>query len=254
MVHPDAFSGRTATLLMNGKILFAGGLVIGASYPYANYPDAELYDPSTGSFTTSGNLIQPRSEHTATLLPDGAVLITGGISANVQSAGFYDYDQSAELYDTRGGTFSLAGAMTVVRVNHVATLLKDGTVLITGGTQNYRQTSFQVTLSSTELYKPSAPVPAPVLFSLSNEGQGQGAIWDGITGQIASPANPAVVGEVLSTYTTSLAVDGVIPPQVAVGGRFADVLYFACATGYPGYYQVNFRMPSVVAPAPFQSA
>lgn len=248
MVHPAAFSGRSATLLTNGKVLFAGGLVIGNSQPYAGYPDGELYDPSAGNFTASGNLIQPRSEHTATLLPDGAVLITGGISADAQSAAFYDYHQSAELYDARRGTFNFAGNMTMVRVNHVATLLKDGTVLITGGTQNYGQTSFPVTLASAELYKPSAPVPAPVLFSLSGDGQGQGAIWDGITGQVASPANPAVAGEVLSMYTRSLAAEGVIPPQVAVGDRPSDVLYFGAAPSYPGYYQVNFRMPGGAAP------
>jgi uncharacterized protein (TIGR03437 family) len=248
MVHPDAYTGRSATLLTNGKVLFAGGSVIGDSQPYPQYPDAELYDPSAGTFTASGNLIQPRSEHTATLLPDGSVLITGGISADAQSAAFYDYHQSAELYDSRSAIFSFAGNMTMARVNHVATLLKDGTVLITGGTQNYGQTSFQVTLASAEVYKPSVPIPAPVLFSLLGDGQGQGAIWHGITGQIASPASPAVAGEVLSMYTTSLAADGMIPPQVSVGGKLADVLYFGAAPGYPGYYQVNFRMPSGVAP------
>ena len=221
MVHPDAYTGRSATLLTNGKVLFAGGSVIGDSQPYPQYPDAELYDPSAGTFTASGNLIQPRSEHTATLLPDGSVLITGGISADAQSAAFYDYHQSAELYDSRSAIFSFAGNMTMARVNHVATLLKDGTVLITGGTQNYGQTSFQVTLASAEVYKPSVPIPAPVLFSLSGDGQGKARSGTPTTGQIASPPIPAVAGEALSMYTTSLANGGVIPPQVAVGGRLA---------------------------------
>jgi uncharacterized protein (TIGR03437 family) len=49
-------------------------------------------------------------------------------------------------------------------------------------------------------------------------------------------------------YTTSLLEGGVIPPQVATGGQLAEVLYFGDAPGYPGYFQVNFRMPSGVAP------
>lgn len=101
--------------------------------------------------------------------------------------------------------------------------------------------------SSAELYTPRVLVPAPVLFSLAGEGQGQGAIWHSTTGQVASANNPAVAGEVLSMYTTSLADGGVIPPQVSVGGRPADVLYFG-ASGYPSYNQVNFRIPGGVLP------
>jgi len=89
-----------------------------------------------------------------------------------------------------------------------------------------------------------------VLFSTSGDGKAQGTIWHAQTGQIATADNPAVGGEALSMYTTSLADGSVIPPQVIVGGRLAQVLYFGVAPGYPGYYQVNFVVPDGVPPGP----
>ena len=136
------------------------------------------------------------------------------------------------------------------REYHTATTLNDGRVLITGGVSPVG-TGFTVNVdwiqSSAEIYTPPVLIPAPALFSISDDGRGQGAIWHAQTGQIASADNPAVAGEALSMYTTSLADGSVIPPQVAVGGRLAQVLYFGAAPGYPGYYQVNFLVPSGVA-------
>jgi uncharacterized protein (TIGR03437 family) len=91
-------------------------------------------------------------------------------------------------------------------------------------------------------------IPAPVLFSLSSDGKGQGAIWDGITGKVTSPSAPAVAGEILSMYTRGLGNGNIIPPQVAVGGRLAEIRYFDDAPGYPGYSQVNFRVPDGITP------
>lgn len=87
---------------------------------------------------------------------------------------------------------------------------------------------------------------APLLFSLSGDGKGQGAIWHAATGQAASPEVPAIAGEVLAMYTTNLGGGSVIPPQVAIGGRFAEILFFGDAPGYPGFYQVNVRVPERV--------
>jgi hypothetical protein len=239
-----------ATLLMNGTVLFVGNQENDLLSP----ADVEVYDPAAGSFTIAGHSQNPHFGSSATLLPDGTVLIAGSYS-QLDCGGYVrpELDVRAELYDSAAGTFSVTGDMTTPRYSHTATLLIDGTVLVAGGySQQGSACSSSPTqpTSSTEIYHPAVLVSAPALFSLSGNGAGQGAIWHSQTGQIASADNPAFSGEALSMYTTSLAAGGVIPPQVAVGGQLAGVLYFGAAPGYPGYYQVNFRVPSGVAPGP----
>jgi len=233
--------GFAAALLMNGKVLLSGGYAEDGALGHPGTTGAELYDPSIGAFAGTGNMTTGRFGHTATLLGDGAVLIAGSQQPVFLNAAI----ASAELYDPAAGTFSRTGDMTTGRFLQTATLLPDGTVLIAGG----RGPSDDV-LASAELYTPQLLAPAPALFSLSGDGTGQGAIWHADTGKIASSANPATAGDVLSMYTTSLFEGGVIPPQAAIGGQLAEILFFGDAPGYPGYYQVNFRMPSGVAPGP----
>lgn len=223
---------EAATPLMNGTVLFIGD----QDDEFHSDRKAWLYDPSAGAFTLAGNTVIAREAVPATLLPDGTVLIAG---TELIGGGAL---ASAEIYDSASGAFGLTGSMITARQSHKATLLNNGQVLITGGFD-----FFPSITSSAELYTPLALVPAPELFSLSGDGRGQGAIWHSTTGVAASPSSPANVGEILSMYTTSLPDDGVIPPQVAIGGRLARVLYFG-ASGYPGYNQVNFRVPCGVTP------
>ena len=149
---------------------------------------------------------------------------------------------AAELYYPVTGTFG-APSVSQSMEGHAVTLLPEGTVLLSGG-----WVCCGVTIATAEIYHPGVLVPAPQLFSVSGDGRGQGAIWHATTGEITSPSSPAVAGEALSMYTTSLVDGGVIPPQVAIGGGLAEVTYFGAAPGYPGYNQVNVRVPSGVAP------
>jgi WD40 repeat protein len=116
----------TATLLPNGKVLVAGGFVFVGSNPVA-FSTAELYDPATGVFTLTGSMGTARFGHTATLLPNGKVLIAGGTD------GISSTFSTAEVYDPTTGLFSPAGNMAVPRAQFAATLLPSGTVLTVGG-------------------------------------------------------------------------------------------------------------------------
>jgi hypothetical protein len=233
-----------STLLLDGRVLFTGGNDIGGSDN-----SVELYDPATGTFANT-RMSTARDGHTSTLLSDGTVLVAAG--SPIASAQYHP-TATAEIYDPTIGGFYGTANMTTARSDHTATLLNSGQVLLTGGTA-LGSLSFIIAISSAELYTPAVSISAPVLFSLSGDGQGPGAIWHADTGQIASSGTPAVAGDALAMYTTNLVAGSLIPPQVIVGGRLADVLYFGDAPGYPAYSQVNFLMPNLVAPGPAVSA
>ncbi len=226
-----------ATSLPNGKVLVTLEDDYDPEYHYG-----EIYDPSTGAFAATGSRTTLPAQNTATLLPDGTVLMTG-LDHAPQNPSFTG--ASAEIYDPVTGTFGLTGNMLTSRGSHRATLLPDGTVLISGGL-----ICCSTTLASAEIYRPASPVPAPVLFSLSGDGQGQGAIQHAGTLRIASTTDPAVAGEALTIYGTGLLDGSVIPPQVAIGGRLAEVLWFGDTPGFVRLNQIDIVVPSGVAPGP----
>jgi WD40 repeat protein len=128
----------TATLLPDGQVLVAGGSG-GSSNALAS---AELYNPAAGTWSVTGSMHQGRSGlngqgASATLLPDGQVLVAGGEDAN------FNLLSSAELYNPATGTFTPTGSMTTPRVGQSATLLGNGKVLMAGGT------------AAAELYNPA---------------------------------------------------------------------------------------------------
>jgi len=130
---------HTATLLQSGKVLITGGNV------FNGYPTwllatqaAELYDPATGKFSATGDMSASRTGHTASLLPDGRVVIYGGTTT-----------PSAEIYDPAKGEFSGLPTPLAARQEHTATVLPSGKVLFIGGRTN------SATLATAELYDPA---------------------------------------------------------------------------------------------------
>lgn len=169
-------SGATATLLLDGRVLVAGG-----ENDTATLASAELYDPRTGKFSPTGSMTTPREGHSATLLPDGRVLIAGGWiystamtnpaalamayrpgsggRETISETGVAPPDlTSAELYDPKTGMFSPTGSMSNGRDEQTATLLQDGRVLVAGGSDASGEGLPQ---SSAELYEPKTGTFSP---------------------------------------------------------------------------------------------
>jgi hypothetical protein len=146
---------HTATLLADGRVLIAGGDPQAWTFAGPFVASAEIYDPQTGVFTATGSMSVGRELHAATLLADGRVLITGGVT----NAGPAPSLASAELYDPTTGKFSATGNMTVARVLQTSTLLNDGRVLIAGGQEHGRAYPDNPEfLSSAEVYDPVSGV------------------------------------------------------------------------------------------------
>jgi N-acetylneuraminic acid mutarotase len=138
-----ARSQPTASLLANGKVLVAGGISV-LNPCCSMTATAELYDPATGQWSTTGSLSAPRFNHIAVRLANGKVLVAGG-NRNSFSTSL----STAEIYDADTGAWSATGNLSVARASHTATLLADGRVLVTGGF------SGGLALNSVEVYDPT---------------------------------------------------------------------------------------------------
>ncbi len=134
-----------ATVLQDGRILIVGGY---SSSQSRTLDTAEIYDPQTGLFTLlKSKLSDGCMDHTATLLPDGRVLIAGGWCSDKHCT-----LASVDLFDPKTDRFSPAAPLPISRHEQAALLLPDGRVLIAGGLQVEPKT--QHTLDDLVVYSP----------------------------------------------------------------------------------------------------
>lgn len=156
-----ARSAHTASVLTSGKVLVVGGG--DSSYPEQSaLSSAEVYDPATGTWASTGPMTISRYEHTASVLSDGRVLVVGN-------------DNPAEVYSPATGTWASAGSPGTKRRHHTASVLSDGRVLVAGGY------SYGVgTLGSAEVYSPATNTWSGAgSFSTAREGHTASVLQDG---------------------------------------------------------------------------
>lgn len=145
---------HTTTLLNDGSVLITGGHK-GRRAAVTIYSSAELYNPSTGKFLSSGNMSVRRHKHDAALLSDGKVLVVGGSNERDREGAYV----SAEICDPQTGRFTPTVNMNVRRYKHRGTtiLLPSGQALIVGGS------------NIAELYDPAARVFLKVNGSMGSD-------------------------------------------------------------------------------------
>ena len=180
----------TATVLTDGRVFVADDSC-GTAH-------AEVYDPASDAWADAGEMSTVRTSHTATLLPDGDVLLVGGESSTTWLA-------SAERYNPSTNSWTSAGSMSTPRLFHTATLLPNGKVLVVGG--NWYG---NIDLASAEVYDPASntwslvsPMPFPRLLhtaTLLPSGQVLVAGGDN-SAQTFYPTNSQLYDAVTDTWT-----------------------------------------------------
>lgn len=157
----------TATALLDGKVLVAGGQRTLSYFQREDNKKAEIFDPTTGKFTpVLGEMTEGRYMAAASLLGDGTVLIAGGRLGPT----FFDASDTAEIYDPSSGEFSATSALGVPRTGAFAAPLPDGTALVGGGAcANCIEKGAEAAhiWATTEIYDPSTGefTPGPPMLS-----------------------------------------------------------------------------------------
>lgn len=223
-----ARAALSMTLLPDGKVLVAGGSIYQTSNFSSNYAPiyevtdvTQVYDPSTHKWRVTGPLNWPSAHHTATLLPNGKVLVVGGDGGEGNDYGSIG---GAQLYDPAAGTWSsLDNNLTLPRVRHTATLLRNGKVLVVGGPPSKSKEYGSV--GAAELYDPTSGLWSPS---------------DSLERRTSSAYNDA---DYLSEHTATLLSDG----RVLIAGGRGEYSLSDTALYSPSFESTTFFVPIVLS-------
>ena len=191
-----------AALLLDGRVLVAGGEV---NQAFPRRTSAEIYDPQTGQWSSTGAMTSQRSEmeYASVLLPDGRVLVPGGFTGPEAP------QSSADLYDPQTGTWTQAGFMSVPRAAHAAFVLRGGRgVLVMGGLTQPPCATNSVDLAVFDLTPPTTTA------SISPQPNAAGWNNSDVTIALTAVDNPGGSGVAQITYS---ATGAQTLPSTAVG-------------------------------------
>lgn len=215
-------TNHTATLLADGRVLVTGGGLtsdIGLPSGKGVVKSAAIFDPSTGQWSKTGDMLEARAGHRALALADGRVLVVGGATDQVGSACNAMYPGctigktigTAEVFDPATGTFSAAGTMSHPRIAFAMTRLHDDKLLVMGGADD------TTSLSSVDVFDPASASFAPtgsmiadrLYLSAATLGSGRVIAVGGKKANVTPLKTTEIYDPVAGTWTTAKFVDEV---------------------------------------------
>jgi N-acetylneuraminic acid mutarotase len=243
----------TATLLKDGQVLATGGFASCDDDFCGDNRSAELYNPATGKWSVTGPMHVAREQHT--LLPDGDVLVAGGLNEGGFSGNGSSFS-SAELYNPATGTWSTTASMSTTHVGGTATLLSNGWVLVAGGGN-----------AVAEIYEPARAIwVTPGAMTTPRTGQTATLLPGGhvlVTGGDGTDGHPQTSAEVFLAGPGPLVL--IAPSSIAFGGQLVgstsaarsytvtnvgSAALVASGTTVSGKNPSDFRVDSNCAKAP----
>src|SRR6201998_3112629 len=198
----DARSGHTASLLPDGRVLLAGGQNSGGAIN-----SLEIFDPSSGNFSSAGVMTSARTKQAAALLRAGRVLLVGGFDGTNPLA-------SSDIFDPSAGTSSAGPSLVIARYSHSVTTLMNGQVAVIGGAGSDGNGGI-TDLASIEIFDPTSGAFSPANASLTTARQGHQAFRLPNNNNVLIVGGTTTVTSGTSSSEQAVASSELFTPQVS---------------------------------------